>query len=231
MQFPDTAVMNIIKGITKVALSVMKGDWSGALNGIKSIVSAFGSYVSSTFSNLMNTAKSLVSNGVQGIKTLFSSLANIDLSAAGRAIIDGFLRGLKSSFESVKSFVGGIATWIKDNKGPISYDKKLLVGAGNAIMFGLNKGLEDDFKKVKQTVGYMAGSIADSFDSNPTMSINGSIANSNAKINSAVSHEIKNTGKQPLNATFNLGSKSYRAFVDDISNTQNAQIQLTETYL
>lgn len=226
-----TAVMNIIKGITKVALSIMKGDWSGALNGIKSIVSAFGSYVSSTFSNLMNTAKSLVSNGVQGIKTLFSSLANIDLSAAGRAIIDGFLRGLKSSFESVKSFVGGIASWIKDNKGPISYDKKLLVGAGNAIMFGLNKGLEDDFKKVKQTVGYMAGSIAESFNSSPVMSINGSIANSNAKINSAVSHEINNAGKQPLNATFNLGNRSFRAFVDDITNTQNSETQLVETYL
>lgn len=159
------------------------------------------------------------------------SLTSVDLSAAGRAIIGGFLKGLKSAFEGVKSFVGGIATWIKNNKGPISYDKKLLVGAGNAIMFGLNKGLEDDFKKVKQTVGYMADSIAESFNSSPVMSINGSIANSNAKINSAVSHEINNAGKQPLNATFNLGNRSFRAFVDDISNTQNAEIQLVETYL
>lgn len=169
-----------------------------------------------------------MANMADGIK---DAVRNIDLSAAGRAIINGFLNGLKATWEHVKSFVGGIASWIKDNKGPISYDKKLLVGAGNAIMFGLNKGLEDDFKKVKQTVGYMAGSIAESFNSSPTMSINGSIANSNAKINSAVSHEISNAGKQPLNATFNLGNRSFRAFVDDITNTQNSETQLVETYL
>lgn len=169
-----------------------------------------------------------IANMADGIR---DSVNNIDLSAAGRAIINGFLKGLKATWEHVKSFVGGIATWIKDNKGPISYDKKLLVGAGNAIMFGLNKGLEDDFKKVKQTVGYMAGSIAESFNSSPVMSINGSIANSNAKINSAVSHEINNAGKQPAAFTFNLGNRSFRAFVDDITNTQNAETQLVETYL
>lgn len=228
-----TAVMNIVKGITKVALSVMKGDWSGALNGIKSIVSAFGSYVSSTFSNLMNTAKSLVSNGIQGIKSAFDGLRNIDLFSAGKAIIDGFLRGLKSAYEGVKSFVGGIGSWIKANKGPISYDKKLLIGAGNAIMDGLDRGLQSSFKDVQSTVNGMSGAINNAFSGavNPSMDINGSIARSNAQVNSRVSHEINNAGKQPAYVNFSLGGKSYRGFVDDISNTQNAQIQLTESYL
>lgn len=169
-----------------------------------------------------------IANMADGIK---DAVSDIDLLDAGKAIINGFIDGLKSTWESGKTFIGGIGGWIKDNKGPISYDKKLLVGAGNAIMFGLNKGLEDDFKKVKQTVGYMAGSIAESFNSSPVMSINGSIANSNAKIKSAVSHEINNAGKQPAAFTFNLGNRSFRAFVDDITNTQNAETQLVETYI
>lgn len=91
-----------------------------------------------------------VLNGVQGI----------DLFSAGSKIIGGFLSGLKSKFEAVKSFVGGIAGWIKDHKGPISYDKRLLIPAGNAIMNGLNDGLIDNFKQVKATVNNVTDCLA-----------------------------------------------------------------------
>ena len=94
---------------------------------------------------------------------LISSLSNIDLFGAGRAIMDGFLNGLTSGFESVKNFVGDIATWIKDNKGPISYDRKLLIPAGNAIMGGLNRGLQVGFKDVMSTVSGMADELQNAF--------------------------------------------------------------------
>lgn len=122
---------------------------------------------------------------------IMDAVRNIDLFAAGKAIIQGFLRGLKSAFESVKSFVGGIGTWIKNNKGPLSYDKRLLIDAGNAIMDGLDKGLQDRFKNVQRTVGGMAGAIESSFG-NPSFDINGAIARSNAQVNSAVRHELSN---------------------------------------
>lgn len=94
---------------------------------------------------------------------LISSLSNIDLSGAGRAIMDGFLGGLKSAWEGVKSFVGGIAEWIKDHKGPISYDRVLLIDAGHAIMDGLNRGLQERFKNVKSTVSGMADDLQNAF--------------------------------------------------------------------
>ena len=95
--------------------------------------------------------------------TLISSLSNIDLFGAGRAIMDGFLRGLESAWGAVQDFVGGIADWIKDHKGPISYDRKLLIPAGNAIMDSLNRGLIDRFKDVKSTVSGMADELQNAF--------------------------------------------------------------------
>ena len=104
-----------------------------------------------------------VSALVSSVTGFFNQLWNIDLYGAGQAILQGFLNGLQSMWSSVTNFVGGIASWIRAHKGPIEYDRKLLIPAGNAIMQGLDGGLKDRFKDVKKTVNGVAGEIADVF--------------------------------------------------------------------
>ena len=113
--------------------------------------------------NAWDTMSNAVSSLVSNVTGFFDQLWNIDLFGAGKAILDGFLSGLKSMWSSVTDFVGGIASWIRDHKGPIEYDRKLLIPAGNAIMQGLDGGLKDRFKDVKKTVNGVAGEIADVF--------------------------------------------------------------------
>lgn len=84
------------------------------------------------------------------------------LVGAGRSVIDGFLSGLKGAWDGVTGFVGGIADWIASHKGPIEYDRRLLVPHGRAIMAGLGEGLERAFgSDVVPLVSGLGGRLAD----------------------------------------------------------------------
>ncbi|WP_150180904.1 PblA [Streptococcus intermedius] len=176
-----TTISNLITGLVQGAQNILNGLMSflsslwnfitsvavGAWNGLKSSVQAIINGIVQGAQNAWNSMKQGVSNLVSGIANIFNGLRNINLWSAGRAILDGFLGGLKSAWQGVTDFVGGIAGWIRDHKGPIEYDRKLLIPAGRAIMNGLDEGLRNQFRSVKSTVSNMAGEITDSLEDQP----------------------------------------------------------------
>ena len=83
------------------------------------------------------------------------------LRGHGEQMIDGFRKGLESKFEDVKRFVGTIANWIAEHKGPISYDKVLLIPAGKAIMDGLGVGLRSQLPALKNTLDTVTDAMND----------------------------------------------------------------------
>ena len=151
--------MNFLSSLWEGIKSTASSAWEALKAGVLSIIDGLVSGAQSAWDTMSNAVSSLVSN----VTGFFDQLWNIDLFGAGKAILDGFLSGLKSMWSSVTDFVGGIASWIRDHKGPIEYDRKLLIPAGNAIMQGLDGGLKDRFKDVKKTVNGVAGEIADVF--------------------------------------------------------------------
>lgn len=206
------AVSGAWHGLGSVVSGVSRGI-KGAVNGAKNAFSAFGHGVSS------------VSGGVHrvlgGVRNAFNGLRNISLAGAGRAIMNGFLGGLKSAWGAVKHFVKGIAGWIKRHKGPISYDKKLLIPAGNAIMSGLNGGLVSGFENVKSTVLGMSSTIADTLTCNPvaTLATSGNVTTGTAP-----------GGATPVVINLTLGNSDFSAFVDDISRMQGTKAQFQRNY-
>lgn len=199
-------------GLGNVVSGVSRGI-RGAVNGAKNAFSAFGHGVSSISGGVRNV--------LGGVRSAFNGLRNISLSGAGRAIMHGFLRGLKSAWGGVKHFVKGIAGWIKRHKGPISYDKKLLIPAGNAIMSGLNGGLVSGFENVKSTVLGMSNTIADTLTCNPVAAIT---ATGN------VDPGMATASATPVVINLTLGSSDFQAFVDDISKAQGTKTQFQRAY-
>ncbi|MFK5269774.1 tape measure protein [Lacticaseibacillus paracasei] len=216
-------VTNLWNGIVNTAKNIwnaLPGFFSGLLNGIKNTMSNIWNGIKNAAIGFMQDEVrglkaiwdglvAIVTNVVNGIKKGFNALKNIDLLAAGRAIMDSFFNGLKAAWGKITDFVGGIASWIRKHKGPISYDAKLLIPAGNAIMNGLNAGLTDKFSNVQKNVSSMAQAIADSaavtmpavntspFDAS-LQSLNNSVQGATLSSNLDVNYIRKQTIEVPL---------------------------------
>lgn len=204
-------VLTVTTGVWNGILSFLSGIWSaitstisGAINAVQSFVSSGFNAVVSVISGMMNSASSVISSVWNTIKSWFQaginfikSVVHVDLGAAGRKIIQSLLDGMLAVWSSVKGFVSKIAGWIKDHKGPLSYDAKLLVPAGNAIMSGLNAGLMNGFAQVQSNVSSMAGQIQAAVTQAQTSYASG-FGNLQGTINSTVGGQVGlSVGTQP----------------------------------
>lgn len=180
------------------------------------------------FNGLVDGAKQAWDNLVESVTSLiddvtgwFDKLKDINLLDIGKAIMDGFLKGLKEKYEGVKDFIGGIGDWIRDHKGPIRVDKKLLIPAGNAIMEGLNNGLDNGFGAVQDNVSSMGDRLSTKFD------IGSRLTSINSQIQTKVQHEVSyGTNNKPAVFNVRIGDSEFSKFVDDISQAQGNGINL-----
>lgn len=106
---------------------------------------------------------------------LLNALGNVGsiLWDAGSSIINGLWDGLKSAWGNVTSWVSGLADTIASLKGPLPYDRKVLVENGLALMSGLQRGLQEGFED--EVAPYLSGIVGDigdqmAFDVSPRYS-------------------------------------------------------------
>lgn len=161
-----TLIAALVAGLTyfftctntgKAVWSSFTGFLSGCVQGIIGFFSGLGSTIVNIFNSAANGARNTW-NGVVGwfrglpgsIAGFFGNAGSI-LYNAGASIISGFLNGLKSMWSNVTGWISGIGDWIKAHKGPISYDRRLLIPAGQAIMTGFAQGLNNGFDNSVET--------------------------------------------------------------------------------
>lgn len=222
------AVVKIVIGYFKAIFDTGKNIFNGLKNFFSGIWGSIKETASNAWQSIKDTASRIWGDMVDGVSNLvndifgwFDKIKDIDLLEAGRAIIDGFLKGLKEKYEGVKDFIGGIGDWIRNHKGPIRVDRKLLIPAGNAIMEGLNNGLDNGFGAVQDNVSSMGDRLSTNFD------IGSRLTSINSQIQTKVQHEVSyGTNSKPAQFNVRIGNSEFSAFLDDISQAQGNEINL-----
>lgn len=173
--FFQTTWQNITQWFSDAAANIQNG-WNALTAFIGSIpgrIQVFFAGIGQWFANKFNEVRNGIANGFDSAVSFVASIPGRILNAlgnlggllwnAGASIMQGFLNGLKSVWGNIASFVGNIAGWIASHKGPLPYDRRLLIPAGEAIMGGFRKSLNAGWQQVQSDVAGMNVGLANGF--------------------------------------------------------------------
>ena len=203
-------IVNAIPRLTGIAIQAVEKFVYGVGSALGQVLGSGHKLLSMFIQGIMDGFGKARNSGKGAGNSVKDGVSGISLHGAGAAIMNSFLGGLQSAWGKVKSFVGGIAGWIKDHKGPISYDRKLLIPAGAAIMNGLNSGLVDNFKTVQKNVKSMGSAISDSMNSQFQLTdVFGSINTNlnNSSLNGVMEHELNMNNNWTVEVPVNLDGR------------------------
>jgi hypothetical protein len=139
------------RSIVQAVWSAVKAGITSAVNAIKGVLNWFGT-LPSLMSGWWRSAKdaavrqalSLVSwvRGLPGrAKDALGDMGRV-LIGAGKALIRGFINGVKGMFSSVKNTLGDLTSSLTSWKGPENVDKRLLTPAGRMVIAGFQRGID-----------------------------------------------------------------------------------------
>lgn len=225
-------IVNAIPQITNRAIQAVSEFVYGVGYAIGRVMTSGGQLINMFIKGISSGINGSKSAGDKNGNAVLKALTSIDLGAAGRAIIDGFIKGAQGMWNTTKNFFGGIGSWIKKHKGPISYDRKLLIPAGNAIMTGFNEGLVDKYRSVKNTVQTIAADIVDSAqislpkidDTDLMKSIDNVNGNINGRVGTIGSFDVESNFAQKIDDSM-IRPKTIESGFAEVSN-QNADREL-----
>ena len=164
-----------IKDVLGTAIDFMVGLWNGFVSFVTGLptriwnaIQQVGQVIVNVFSWGINQLSGLIDGAVGWFRGLpdrilgaLGSLGRL-LYGIGKDIIDGLLDGIKAGFNAVKDFVSGIGDTIKSLKGPLAYDRVMLVPQGKAIMQGLRAGMASEWGNVQRDLAGYTGALATS---------------------------------------------------------------------
>lgn len=164
-----TGIWERIKSAHDAAIEWLKSLLSTAWENMKRNLSEAWERIRGALNAAWDAIKQGVSERINGVITFVrelpgkavEALGNIKdlLVQKGRDVIQGLWDGMTEIWNKVTGWIGGIVSWIKEHKGPLSLDKKLLTPAGQAIMRGFEEGLESGKSPILRGLRSFTGEI------------------------------------------------------------------------
>ena len=142
---------------------------------------AITSAVSTAIGDVIDFFKHMPSRILSAVGDLGNLLLDI-----GSSIFTGLWDGMKSAWKHVTGWLSGLGKTIASLKGPIEYDRGLLIPHGNAIMDGLNEGLVAGFARVMANVQGMAGQLSSGFNASVNATVSGRMSENGGPVTSLV---------------------------------------------
>lgn len=154
-----SGAFQLINDLLSVFVAVFKGDWSGAW-------AAIGNLLNNAVDNILNIAR----NGLQLMFTIFDStiyniyeaITGVDLTQAGRDIIDGLINGIKSMKDKAVNAVKEMGQSIKDNVTgffKIHSPSRVMADIGKFLPIGLQVGISGAASKAVKAAKDMTARV------------------------------------------------------------------------
>ncbi|MDU1212748.1 phage tail tape measure protein [Finegoldia magna] len=216
-----TTIVNAVQNAKTSAVNKFNEMKSNVINAISNMLST----VKSRITQLPRTVGQAFQNAVNSARRFISSAASV-----GSNLISGFVNGVKrAAHRLISAVTGAVSNAINGAKRllGIHSPSRVFKDIGINTMLGAAIGIEDTSKKPLKAVESMADDMISTFNksSNEFNSSFGDVSG-----NANFTHTLKNdtTAKQPVEITFKMFDKTFKAFVDDITQRQDEVIRLSE---
>lgn len=227
-----TSASNIFNNIKTTIVNAVQNAKTAAVNKFNEMKSN----VISAISNMLSTVKSRITQLPQAIGQAFQNAVNSarrfisSAASVGSNLISGFVNGVRrAAHRLISAVTGAVSNAINGAKRllGIHSPSRVFKDIGINTMLGAAIGIEDTSKKPLKAVESMAGDMISTFNKSSS-EFNSSFGDVSGNAN--FTHTLKNdtSAKQPVEITFKMFDKTFKAFVDDITQRQDEVIRLSE---
>ena len=219
----------------------LKNVWAGLKKNCEHIWKAITDGINGTARNIQKGWQGITgffSKIGKGIKNVFTGLvkwfANLpkNMLNIGKNIIQGLINGIVSKaqalWDKVKGIAGRVTKAFKGVLGIHSPSTVMRDEVGKYIGAGLIEGIDSTTGDVMESARKLANSAIPSLDTTGFISkLNGLRNQARSSLTGHFSQKIS-MADQPAYISLNLGGYNYRAFVRNITNQQNADLDLQD---
>lgn len=231
-------IASIVSNLSNRAKTAISNAWNSAKSLVTNAINSIKSTVSNGFSRVVSTVISKGSQIVSGVRNAFSnaiSAARSFISRAisiGRDLIAGFVKGVKQKADAligaVKGAVGNAIDAAKNLLGigsPSRVFRRFAKWTMQGYQFGIRAKEDGPINAMKKT----ASNIIEAFDPVNALTLPSLM---NSSLNTEITHKMALGVNQPRPANINLvlGKRDYYGQVNDITDTQDKDIELKERY-